>query len=650
MAKKPIIEIDVDDDKFKKFYEIFSKFQEDLDKTPDKMGNWEKLLAFGMGALAEDVHKMAGHLAKATHVQSKFGQATQKSSKEMGKMAHASEVMYKSIAGIGRFSSMFLRVGSTLARMGGLGIALGAGAVFGMDRLASDAVNTQRRARSMGLNTGQLRSWNINFGRYAGENTLASIAEQKGTLAGQWALARASGLSVSQVSTASTAELDYRILLNLKRMAKHWNPAAYDAEMQANGFSQLGFSVPDLRVLMAARTSSLKEARQHYLRDAITDRTGRSSVHKLFAFERELSQAGKALGTDLQRRLSALGPSLGGFIHALTSDAEVLINGLLSKGNLKAMQSGIKDFTHFLASGEMKDDLTKFAHAITHLAGMAEKAAHWLGKTASAVGWTHRRLEQSGNAIGGWVFDVTHQKHSAPISDLLGKPIKGGFGGGNQELIGSGIPIKSTGQLLPWWHSSRGNKLDQAIKAKRMARYAGYIVAAEKKYKLPPGLLGAMIMTESGGNPNAVSPAGAEGLLQLMPGTAKELDVKNPFSPLQSIMGGAKYMRERMVLAKRMLPNGSLRQQEALALSMYNAGHGTLNKDIAKARKTYGADWFAHLSSYFVGGQGEARSYAPSVFSNMAFLLHQRQRSPALNVHVSNATSSRVAVSAAAYR
>ena len=105
-----------------------------------------------------------------------------------------------------------------------------------------------------------------------------------------------------------------------------------------------------------------------------------------------------------------------------------------------------------------------------------------------------------------------------------------------------------------------------------------------------------------------------------------------------------------MVLAKRMLPNGSLRQQEALALSMYNAGHGTLNKDIAKARKTYGADWFAHLSSYFVGGQGEARSYAPSVFSNMAFLLHQRQRSPALNVHVSNATSSRVAVSAAAYR
>lgn len=98
--------------------------------------------------------------------------------------------------------------------------------------------------------------------------------------------------------------------------------------------------------------------------------------------------------------------------------------------------------------------------------------------------------------------------------------------------------------------------------------YADMLTAAEKKYGLPAGLLYAQMQKESGGNPKAVSKAGAMGLMQLMPGTAKSLGVSNPFDPSQSIEAGARY------LASNLKKFGSV----DLALAAYNAGPGSVEK------------------------------------------------------------------------
>lgn len=104
--------------------------------------------------------------------------------------------------------------------------------------------------------------------------------------------------------------------------------------------------------------------------------------------------------------------------------------------------------------------------------------------------------------------------------------------------------------------------------ANALALYSGIIGRAAKMYGIPPQLLERQIMAESGGNPTARSQAGAMGLMQLMPSTARGLGVSDPFNPQQNIMGGAKY------LADQYAKFGSWSK----ALAAYNAGPGAVVK------------------------------------------------------------------------
>ncbi len=90
-----------------------------------------------------------------------------------------------------------------------------------------------------------------------------------------------------------------------------------------------------------------------------------------------------------------------------------------------------------------------------------------------------------------------------------------------------------------------------------------------EKFGLDPALFQALIQQESAFNPSAVSSAGALGLTQLMPKTAKSLGVTNPLDPIQNMEGGAKYLSQ---LLKQF--NGDRK----LALAAYNAGPGAVSR------------------------------------------------------------------------
>lgn len=100
------------------------------------------------------------------------------------------------------------------------------------------------------------------------------------------------------------------------------------------------------------------------------------------------------------------------------------------------------------------------------------------------------------------------------------------------------------------------------------ARFGDMIESAAQETELDSALISSVIRVESGGNPNAVSPTGAKGLMQLMDSTAQDLEVGDAFDPRENIRAGSRYLR-------KMLDRFG---DVDLALAAYNAGPGNVEK------------------------------------------------------------------------
>jgi soluble lytic murein transglycosylase-like protein len=98
-------------------------------------------------------------------------------------------------------------------------------------------------------------------------------------------------------------------------------------------------------------------------------------------------------------------------------------------------------------------------------------------------------------------------------------------------------------------------------------RYDKVIESLCSKYAVDTALVKAVIKTESDFDPFAISSKGAQGLMQLMPGTARDMQVRNPFDPSQNLQGGICYLRRMLDMF-----NGDMK----LALAAYNAGFNTV--------------------------------------------------------------------------
>jgi soluble lytic murein transglycosylase-like protein len=134
----------------------------------------------------------------------------------------------------------------------------------------------------------------------------------------------------------------------------------------------------------------------------------------------------------------------------------------------------------------------------------------------------------------------------------------------------SNVPVDSRYQQImdePVTEHAPSTSITQLLR--KSYRYSTLINGAAHTSGLEPALIQAVLVAESGADPNAVSSRGASGLMQLMPATARQYGVQNVFDPEQNIRAGSRYLRD---LKDR------YRNDLSLVLAAYNAGPGAVDQ------------------------------------------------------------------------
>jgi len=187
---------------------------------------------------------------------------------------------------------------------------------------------------------------------------------------------------------------------------------------------------------------------------------------------------------------------------------------------------------------------------------------------------TNTRAKSSGLKIGDYLARPVRAKHKfKPRPEMT--PVKKTMantdtGSGHPALSGSKVSFKKTATTsrivkndLSRLRSAGLQSLLKQTGAGERQKIETSILKAAQKYDLPVNLIKSVIRAESNFQVKAVSHAGAQGLMQLMPATARELGVNNPFNIEENIDGGSRYLRKML---------DSFGGDLKLALAAYNAG------------------------------------------------------------------------------
>ena len=561
MANKPVIDIDVNADQFKQFYELFQEYHAKLEAMPS---DWKKVdaatkkaaTAFGAisGAAAgsfdvavKKAQSLTKEVNKSTIAQKQFHKAARSSASELKKMATFAGSTAKHVFGLGKY----------LFKIGALGGGIGILGGFGLRELGESAVSSQRTARGLGMSPGQIKAWRTDMGRYIDPSILSNVANQQNSYQGRVWLGMSTGLNPMQVANMRPDQVSERLMLKAHDWWKNTPSAMRTTEnMQARGFMQSGLTLEDMRRLGSTSRSTLVGAQGQYAKDAKAFNLSDQTVSAWYKFTRELGVAGNAIETVLTKRLAALAPVLGGFVNSLTKDAEALINSVLTPKNLDKAAAAIKEFATYLGSKQTLQNIKDFGAAIVDV-------THLILKVAGLFSGGKKPADYNPDAPGSTRANPTGAPRANP-----------------------GYANKRT------WTGIVGQKYPNKAQA------APVLAGLEKQYGLPPGILTGVYGAESSYGRNAgISPAGAAGPFQFMPKTAKAYGITNPSSFSQESVGAARKMadllREYHGDAKK-------------AAAAYNWGDGNLNNDIA----AHGKKWEAYAPK-------ETRDYVGKVVSHI---------------------------------
>nr|WP_228200285.1 lytic transglycosylase domain-containing protein [Klebsiella pneumoniae] len=531
MVAKSIVDIDVNDDKFVAFMERFREYQSALDDLPEA---W-RVAAVGIGesskqtenakgeakelgaefnAVAEailtinsGIDRLNTNLEDSKKKQDEFNKSTRSAK---GFLSDATKDA-KSLAGhIKEATASLLSWGGIVGIFTGV---LGVGGLFGINRLA--ATTGAQRFTSLGLGTsiGALDSTAINYQKALGNpaGTLGAIRDSQMDLSKRWTF-QAMGINNPD---QDPAKLLPQMIRNARDIFVQNGSTLQGA--QAHGLTNF-FTLDDLNRFKNMSDEEITAMEKRAQQDArmlqITDQQARQWQD----FNVQLDYSSQSIRNTFVRGLGPLTPQLSKLSDALAGAIDTVLKSPELGKWIDALAGGIERFGNYLASPKFKSDVESFMSGVERLGRVIMKVLGWLDGGSSAMD------------------DIKSG------SSFLNNDVQTDAGG--SHFVKGGLSDPNTPAASKWLARHL-----YSLTGTAPAEYDQYFLDAAKKYNVDPRWLKAIAAGESSWDQNAVSKAGAKGLMQVMPGNF--LPGENPFDPRDNIMAGARVFKDGLDWSSR---------------------------------------------------------------------------------------------------
>lgn len=367
MAVKSIIDIELNDEKFKAFKALYDKYEASLAKMPSQWGK----VATGAAAVAAGaavgmkqavLAEMDAEKSARRHAAS--WQSIARSTKDFASNIRSATVEFAKWTGIiGVFSGL-----------------LGAGGLFGIERLAGSVAANRRTAGGLGVSYGQNQAFNLNFKRFVdADSMLANVSNALHDFRSRGYVGLLSaGISPQFAGSHNAAEVSAELLHRIPQLFKGTPTAGIGARLSALQLDDILSQQDVIRYLGASPQERAKQEK-NFGRDVGSLDLDPSMQRAWNDFMTQMERAGGQIENTFVRGLVPLEPSLEKLSASFESFVSKLLGSDLVKTGIDKLSSGLNTFADYVTSADFEKSVESFVDGIKSLAKSVVSALQFLG-------------------------------------------------------------------------------------------------------------------------------------------------------------------------------------------------------------------------------------------------------------------------------